>query len=58
MQKATSLDTTWETPSEKQKELLQYLNNVQKSVNTSGSIKPKKLFQIIQVSSQSAVANI
>ncbi|XP_014218668.1 tetratricopeptide repeat protein 5-like [Copidosoma floridanum] len=47
-QKAKLLDPTWPTPSEKQKELLQYLNNVQKSVNTKGSIKTKKMIQMTQ----------
>ncbi|OXU21450.1 hypothetical protein TSAR_000589 [Trichomalopsis sarcophagae] len=42
------LDPTWDTPKEKQVELLRYLNNVQSSINSKGSIKPKKLFQMIQ----------
>lgn len=46
---ATLLDPTWETPSEKQEDLLKYLNNVQTFINTKGSIKPKKLVQMIQV---------
>ncbi|XP_058789321.1 tetratricopeptide repeat protein 5-like [Phymastichus coffea] len=45
---ASLLDPTWDTPRDKQNELLKYLNNVQTSINTKGSIKPKKLFQMIQ----------
>lgn len=46
---ATLLDPMWEMPREKQKILLQYLDNVQKSINTKGCMKPKKLMQMIQV---------
>ncbi|KAJ8676584.1 hypothetical protein QAD02_012371, partial [Eretmocerus hayati] len=46
--KAKLLDPTWETPSEKQLELLKYLDNVQTSIKTRGYIKPKKLMQMIQ----------
>ncbi|XP_011499359.1 PREDICTED: tetratricopeptide repeat protein 5-like [Ceratosolen solmsi marchali] len=45
---ATLLDPTWESPNEKQCELIKYLNNVQMFINSKGSIKPKKLLQMIQ----------
>lgn len=49
LNQASLLDPTWEVPKEKQTELLKYLRNVQNSVNTKGSVKPKKLFQMLQV---------
>ena len=49
-QQAMLLDPTWEAPSEKKTDLLKYLNNVQSSLNNKGSVKPKKLFQMTQVS--------
>lgn len=43
------LDPLWETPRNKRDELLQYLKDVQNSVNNSGRVKPKRLYQMIRV---------
>ncbi|KAI4487156.1 PREDICTED: tetratricopeptide repeat protein 5-like [Polistes canadensis] len=47
-ERAMSLDPTWETPSNKRDELLQYLKDVQNLVNTNGRVKPKRLYQMIR----------
>ncbi|XP_014231039.1 tetratricopeptide repeat protein 5-like [Trichogramma pretiosum] len=47
-QQAMLLDPLWDAPRIKQTELITYLKNVQTSVNSKGSIKPKKLSQMLQ----------
>lgn len=49
-EKAMQLDPVWETPRNKRDELLQYLKDVQSSVNNNGRVKPKRLYQMIRVS--------
>lgn len=49
-ERAMLLDPLWETPRNKRDELLQYLKDVQNSVNNSGRVKPKRLYQMIRVS--------
>lgn len=43
------LDPVWDTPRNKRDELLQYLKDVQNSVNNNGRVKPKRLYQMIRV---------
>lgn len=47
-ERAMLLDPLWETPRNKRDELLQYLKDVQNSVNNSGRVKPKRLYQMIR----------
>ncbi|KAG7204775.1 hypothetical protein KM043_005184 [Ampulex compressa] len=47
-QRATKLDPTWETPRNKQDELLQYLKDVQSLINNNGRVKPKRLFYMMR----------
>lgn len=49
-ERAILLDPVWETPHNKRDELLQYLKDVQNSVNNNGRVKPKRLYQMIRVS--------
>lgn len=44
-----SLDPLWETPRNKRDELLQYLKDIQNSINNNGYVKPKRLYQLIRV---------
>jgi len=44
-----ALDPLWETPRIKRDELLQYLKNVQNSINNNGYMKTKRLYQLIRV---------
>jgi len=46
---AMALDPLWETPRIKRDELLQYLKNVQNSINNNGYMKTKRLYQLIRV---------
>ncbi|KAH0950598.1 hypothetical protein HN011_007901 [Eciton burchellii] len=45
---AMALDPLWETPRIKRDELLQYLKNVQNSINNNGYMKTKRLYQLIR----------
>ncbi|XP_012218784.1 tetratricopeptide repeat protein 5-like [Linepithema humile] len=45
---AVALDPLWETPCNKRDELLEYLKNIQNSINNNGYIKPKRLHRMIQ----------
>ncbi|XP_033217459.1 tetratricopeptide repeat protein 5-like [Belonocnema kinseyi] len=47
-ERAIMLDPTWEVPRTKQEDLLQFLKDVQTSVNTKGRLKLKRLLQMIQ----------
>lgn len=47
-EKAMLLDPVWETPRNKKDELLEYLKDVQSSVNNNGKMKPKRLYQMIR----------
>ncbi|KAK9293817.1 hypothetical protein QLX08_011333 [Tetragonisca angustula] len=47
-ERAILLDPVWETPRNKRDELLQYLKDVQNSVNNNGKMKPKRLYQMIR----------
>lgn len=47
-ERAILLDPVWETPHNKKDELLQYLKDVQNSVNNNGRVKPKRLYQMIR----------
>ncbi|XP_043479713.1 tetratricopeptide repeat protein 5-like [Leptopilina heterotoma] len=42
------LDPTWDVPRTKQEDLLQYLKDLQTSVNSKGRLKPKRLLQMIK----------
>lgn len=45
-------DPTWEPPQVKEKQLVKYLNDISELVSTSGKMKPKRLQQIIKVTSK------
>ncbi|KYN39802.1 Tetratricopeptide repeat protein 5 [Trachymyrmex septentrionalis] len=45
---AMALDPLWETPRNKRDELLQYLKDIQNSINNNGYVKPKRLYQLIR----------
>lgn len=47
-----ALDPLWETLRIKRDELLQYLKDIQNSINNNGYVKPKRLHQMIRVPSQ------
>lgn len=47
-EQAMRLDPTWETPRNKQQQLLKYLTDLQDLTNTKGRLKAKKLHQMIQ----------
>lgn len=48
-QRAMLLNPTWEVPRTKFDELLKYLKDVQNSISSKGRLKPKRLYQMIQV---------
>ncbi|CAG9836135.1 unnamed protein product [Diabrotica balteata] len=47
---ASMYNPTWDPPKVKEKQLVQYLNDIKEFVSTSGKMKAKRLQQILQVS--------
>ncbi|KAL0128952.1 hypothetical protein PUN28_003966 [Cardiocondyla obscurior] len=47
-EKAMALEPPWKLPRNKRDELLQYLKDIQNSINNNGYVKPKRLHQMIR----------
>lgn len=48
-ERAIALDPLWKQPDYKRDDLLQYLKNIQTSINNNGNMKPKQLHRLIRV---------
>ncbi|XP_020300277.1 tetratricopeptide repeat protein 5-like [Pseudomyrmex gracilis] len=47
-ERAIALDPLWKQPDYKRDDLLQYLKNIQTSINNNGNMKPKQLHRLIR----------